>query len=85
MHGDLYKQKTLEKLFSLVRYILLAGLCFIIIYPFIIKFTSIFMSQEDLADDTVFYLSRNPLHSSCAFQPLMKQYVGVFEKVSVDV
>ena len=33
----------------------------------------------------LFYLSRNPLHSSCAFQPLMKQYVGVFEKVSVYV
>lgn len=60
MHGALYKQKALEKLFSLVRYILLVGLCFIIVYPFIIKLTTVFMSQEDLADDTVFYLSRNP-------------------------
>lgn len=58
--GDVYRKKAFGILGSAVRYILLAGLCFIIIYPFIIKFTSIFMSQEDLADDTVFYLSRNP-------------------------
>ena len=44
MHGALYKQKAFEKLFSLVRYILLVGLCFIIVYPFVIKLTTVFMS-----------------------------------------
>ena len=45
------------------------------------------MEQAGRISDSsrLFYLSRNPLHSSCAFQPLMKQYVGVFEKVSVYV
>lgn len=45
------------------------------------------MEQAGRIGDSLrlFYLSRNPLHSSCAFQPLMKQYVGVFEKVSVYV
>lgn len=45
---------------NIVKYILLVGLCFIILYPFIKKFSTAFMSQADIADPTVQYLPRNP-------------------------
>ena len=45
---------------SIVKYTLLAGLCFIILYPFIVKFTSVFMSISDIADQTVMFVPRHP-------------------------
>lgn len=55
-----FKGKIVHLLWAAVRYILLFGLSFIIIYPFLVKFSSVFMGPQDLADKTVRFVSRNP-------------------------
>ena len=47
-------------LWVVIRFVLLLGLCFIILYPFIVKFSSVFMSVADTYDDTVSLIPRNP-------------------------
>lgn len=42
------------------RAIIIFGICFIILYPFINKFLTAIMSPEDLLDPTVRYIARNP-------------------------
>ncbi len=54
--GSFYKQ-LVAKIF---KYVLLTGLSFIILYPFIFKASSTFMSKADLADKTVNLIPRNP-------------------------
>lgn len=58
------KTRLLRLLISVVIYVLLIGLSFIILYPFLVKFTSIFMSQQDVADKTVQLIPRNPTLSN---------------------
>jgi len=50
-------QKFIKTIFLLI---LLIGLTFIILYPFIIKFCSIFMSTQDTFDNTVALIPRHP-------------------------
>lgn len=45
---------------ALFRYVLLIGLSFIILYPFIARISTMFMSKADLVDPTVRYIPRNP-------------------------
>lgn len=45
---------------GLIRYTLLVGLVFIIIYPLIVKLSSVFMSYQDLFDRTVVLIPRSP-------------------------
>lgn len=45
---------------ALFRYVLLIGLSFIILYPFIARISTMFMSSADLVDPTVRYIPRNP-------------------------
>lgn len=47
-------------LWFLMRTVILAGIGFMILYPFIIKLVASFMSVEDLLDSTVKYIPRNP-------------------------
>ena len=56
------KNKTylIGLLLSFLRYLLLIGLAFIIIYPFIAKFSSMLMSKADIADKTVNLIPRSP-------------------------
>lgn len=54
------RNKISAALQLLFKYILLTGLSFIILYPFIIKCTSMFMSSQDIIDSTVHYIPRNP-------------------------
>ncbi len=46
-------------LLSLFKYVLLIGLTYIILYPFLVKLTSAFMSREDLHDPMVRFIPRN--------------------------
>ncbi len=57
-----YKQASFYKSIAamIFKYVLLTGLSFIILYPFIFKFSSSFMSKTDLADKTVNLIPRNP-------------------------
>lgn len=53
------KKKTAGVLLSVFRFVLIFGLCYIILYPFIIKILAACMSPEDLLDSTVKYVPRN--------------------------
>ena len=46
-------QTASKLLWSLVRAVIVFGLCFQILYPFIVKILQAFMSQRDLLDPTV--------------------------------
>ena len=45
---------------SVFRAIIIAGICFTILYPMFIKFTICFKSSEDLLDNSIIFLSRHP-------------------------
>lgn len=47
-------------LWSIMRTIILVGISFMILYPFIIKIVASFMSTKDLLDSTVKYIPRQP-------------------------
>lgn len=46
--------------YKLFRFLLLLGLAFVIIYPFLSKISAAFMSREDVIDPTVWFVPRNP-------------------------
>ena len=54
------KHKATRFASALFRYVLLIGLCFIILYPFIARISTMFMSSADLSDPTVRYIPRYP-------------------------
>lgn len=45
---------------AVVKYMLLIGLSFLIIYPLLVKLSNSFMSQQDLVDGTVRFIPRLP-------------------------
>ena len=47
-----------KAIWSIFRYILIFGLCFIILYPFLIKILATFMSSADLLDSTVKFIPK---------------------------
>ena len=47
-------------IFKLFRLVLLVGISYVIIYPFIAKFAASIMSQSDITDVTVKLISKNP-------------------------
>ena len=46
-------------LWTVARTVLLFGLCFLILYPFVVKLIISFMSLDDLTDSTVMFIPRN--------------------------
>lgn len=60
MNRKRLKTKTTKIIWSCFRFILIFGLCYIILYPFIIKILASFMSSEDLLDATVKYVPKSP-------------------------
>ncbi len=53
------KKALLAILYKIVRGVIVFGICFMIIYPFLMKFIVSFMAETDLYDPTVRYLPRN--------------------------
>lgn len=53
------KMKIGQSVWSLFRFVLVFGLCYIILKPFIIKILAAFMSPEDLLDASVKIVPRN--------------------------
>lgn len=53
------KMKIGQRVWSLFRFVLVFGLCYIILKPFIIKILAAFMSPEDLLDASVKIVPRN--------------------------
>lgn len=53
------KKGVIWILYKIVRAVIVIGICFMIIYPFLMKFIVAFMSEADLYDPTVRYLPRH--------------------------
>ena len=49
-----------ELAYSILRAVLLVGICYIIIFPMLVRISSSFMSREDLFDQTVKWIPRRP-------------------------
>ena len=47
-------------IWMILRYVLLIGISYIILYPFITKIAASFMSTTDFTDQTVKLISKNP-------------------------
>lgn len=58
--GRINKRRVLSLLLSLLRFLLVFGLAFIILKPFIYKILMAFMSPDDLLDSTVQLIPRHP-------------------------
>lgn len=56
----LKSNKLRERTLSCVCIVFLAALSFIVIYPFISRISSVFMSKSDLQDPTVWLIPKNP-------------------------
>lgn len=53
------KTKFSKGIWSIFRFVLIFGLCFIVLYPFLVKILAAFMSPADLLDSTVKFIPRN--------------------------
>ena len=58
--GYLLKRRSGQIAYSVIRALLLFGLCFMIIQPLLTRFSLSLMSQEDLNDTTIILLPRHP-------------------------
>ena len=58
--GYLYKAKATKFMISLLRGLLLFGLCFMIIQPMLTRLSTSLMQEKDLYDSTVVLVPRNP-------------------------
>ena len=67
--GYLYMAKVKKWTISIVRGLLLFGLCFMIIQPMLTRFGTSLMAEKDLYDSTIVLLPRNPT---------LENYVHVF-------
>ena len=56
-----------KMLATLIKILFLAVLCFTILYPFLIKITSMFMSEKDLTDSTVKLIPKYPTLENIQF------------------
>lgn len=67
-------------LYKFFWYTLLIGLAFIILYPFLVKLSSMFMSMADTYDDTVALIPKNPTFDNIKYvfdnTPLSKAYLN---------
>ena len=63
-----------EVIYKIFRVVLLVGISYIIIYPFLTKVLNSFMSTEDLVDVTVKLIPRNPTFNQWKFIILENDY-----------
>lgn len=67
-------------LYKFFWYALLIGLAFIILYPFIVKISSMFMSMADTYDDTVALIPKNPTFDNIEYiiknTPITKAFLN---------
>lgn len=54
------RAKVLKLTWSIVRAIILIGVCYIVIFPILSKLATSFMSRADLWDNTVAWIPKNP-------------------------
>lgn len=77
--GGYLMRKTLRrKVYSLMRFILLFGLCFMIIQPILDKVSVSFMEERDLYDSTVIIIPRHVTTTNYALTDQMLLYGSAF-------
>ncbi|MHB8963799.1 MAG: carbohydrate ABC transporter permease [Saccharofermentanales bacterium] len=60
MDRNLLTKSSAKRTFSkILHFVLVFGICFVILYPLLIKITASFKSPDDLLDKTIIYLPRN--------------------------
>lgn len=70
---DRFKQRVFsmkflgEVVWAILRYVLLIGISYIILYPFITKIAASFMGTSDFTDQTVKLISKNPTFDQWVF------------------
>lgn len=55
----LRRKEAMEKVWPIARFLILFGLCFIILYPLIYMVSCAFRAQEDMSDPTVMWIPRH--------------------------
>jgi multiple sugar transport system permease protein len=85
-NSHLIKNKTKSLLISFVRSLLIFGICYVIMYPLIVKFSVAIMSVKDLSDLSVKWISKAPTFDNFikAFT-LMKFPIALFNSVFLSV
>lgn len=73
-------ESGVNKLWKLIRGVIIIGICFIILYPVIIRLFNSFMAQRDFVDPAVRYISR---HTS--FGQIIFNYRVVWEALDYPV
>lgn len=58
-NGYIYSRKLVKLLWSLIRGVLIVGICFVIVYPLISKISASFMQEIDFYDSSVKFIPRN--------------------------
>lgn len=53
------KTKVTQGIWSVFRFVLIFGLCFVILYPFLVKILAACMNPQDLLDSTVKFVPKN--------------------------
>ncbi len=72
--GYLLKKVAGQKFYKLVRFLLLFGLCFMIVQPLLTKLSVSFMTESDLYDSTIISIPRHLTtenYETVALQPLL--------------
>lgn len=59
-HKYLNKEHIFSLIWKIVRYVIIIGLCYVILYPFVIKLLNSFKTFEDFLDPTVKFISKKP-------------------------
>lgn len=59
MNKQRMKTKLTRGIWSGFRFVLIFGLCFIILYPFLVKILAAFMSPDDLLDSTIKFIPKH--------------------------
>lgn len=59
MKNTLRIDKVVKKVWTVIRGVIVLGICFIIIYPIIVKLSVSFMQEKDIYDITVRYFPKN--------------------------
>lgn len=90
--GERFKQKYLswkflgEAVYKIFRFVLLIGISYIILYPFLTKILSSFMSHTDLVDPTVKLIPKNFTLDQWKFIILENKYfLALFNTARISV
>jgi len=74
----IFKKIIRQGSWSIIRAIIIIGLCFIILYPLLVSFSSAFMTDDAIHDQTVKWIPRNPTLENFRFAFIGMDYGQAF-------